>query len=644
MRSRIVIIFIGLCALWALMLSRAAFLQIWPNQRLTSLQKRQYETSVTLNSRRGDVLDRKGHELAASMAVQSLYADPKMIADPHRTAKILSHELDLPYKLILSKLKQKQKHFVWIQRALEKPAHDRIEQLAIKGLGFIEESKRIYPNDKLLGQVLGFVGNDGAGLEGLEARYNDVLEADKKQVSLEKDARGRPLIKNGLTFNEAPDGADVQLTIDRELQYILEQELAAAVTEYQADNAVGVVLDAQTSEILAMANAPSFDPNHPNLVAPEHHRNRSVTDAFEPGSTMKTFLIAGALTRNLLDANTKWDCEDGEFHIGKRVIHEADAHHRFKFLTTTEILAYSSNIGATKIGMKMGDEALRETLERFGFGERTGVDLPGEAKGALLPLPWREHLLSNISFGHGIAATPLQIANAYASIANGGWLKQPYIVKSVLDHENGAVRETQPRTLKRVLMSDVAAKLRLMLAGTTIKEGTGFNARVIGFPVAGKTGTAQKVNPNGRGYLPKTYISSFAGFLPANDPKFVIYVAVDNPRKDFYGSQVAAPIFAHVAQFAVRQAGLAPVLFSTENMVPKAVVNEVAASVIAKPAFDEVIPDLTGLSLREVVHRLSGTGLELNVQGRGFVSQMAPAPGTPMNQVKKMSLVLEQTE
>lgn len=696
MRSRIVLILIGLTVLWAVMIGRAGYLQLVSDVRLQSLQKRQFKTVVTLSARRGDVLDRNEHELAVSMTSYSLFADPKIIEEPKKVARMLSKELKIPYRQVEEKLHNRKKRFVWIERHIEKHIRDTIAEQKIRGLGFIEESKRIYPNERLLSHVLGFVGSEGKGIEGLELKYNEALEAAKRKVSLQRDARGRPLIVNGQIFNQVPDGADVVLTIDREIQFILEQELAQAVSRHQADSAVGVVLDAQTSEVLAMASSPSFDPNRADKFSADRRRNRVIVDSFEPGSVMKSFVVAGALSRGLVQPETRIDTEGGMLRIGKRVIREADAKHRFQSLTVKEILQYSSNVGATKIAFKMGSDAVRESLERFGFGEKTGIDLPGEAKGIMQSGPWKGHLLANISFGHGITATALQVANGYAAIANGGVLHQPYVVKEIRDHENGEVIVTQPKTIRRVLTEEQVAKMKKMLLAVTSKEGTGYNARVPGFPVAGKTGTAQKVNPNGRGYLRGGYISSFAGFIPADHPKFVIYVVVDHPRKEYYGSAVAAPIFSHVAKFAVRKAGLAPTLME-ENVVPLAkhevapvVRDEIPGDMEASdtlasnlgfvtslfssresaqagsesksfdattahnqlsslsgnleeeaetasssgPPIGEVVPDLKGLTLREVLSRVSGTGIKVQVKGEGFVTHSIPAMGSKLSDGK----------
>jgi len=649
-RARLVLILIGLTVLWGLLLTRAAFLQLIPNERLRALERRQFETVVTLNPRRGDILDRNGNELAVSMTTYSLFADPKIIKNPKGVAKILARELKKPVKSIEEKLRQRQKRFVWIERQLKKETRDAIAERKIRGLGFIEESQRIYPNERLLSHVLGFVGGEGQGLEGLELQYNDQLQATSKRLSVRRDARGRPLIVNGQMFNQVPDGAEITLTIDRELQFIVEQELAEVVRDQQADSAVAVVLDAQTSEILAMASAPAFDPNQPLNYSSERRRNRAVTDTFEPGSTMKTILIAGALSRGLIEPNTKFDCEGGRMKIGSRVIRESDAHHRFGQLTVNEILAVSSNVCSAKIAFKLGAKNLFETLQAFGFGEKLGIDFPGEAKGIIQPQPWDDSHLASVAIGHAMTASPLQIANAYAAIANGGLLKRPYLVKAIRDRETGDVTEIGQKVLRRVLTDEQAAKMRIMLTSVTSDFGTGKNARVPGYPVAGKTGTAQKVNPNGRGYLPGGYISSFAGFLPANDPKFVIYVAVDHPRKAYYGSSVAAPVFSRIARFAVRRVGLPPVLITQEHVLPKtpkikvaAPSGKVSSAVEVDPIqADAVVPDLSGLTLREVMSRVTGSDIRIRIHGQGFVTHTSPPAGARLSKNKVLTVHLER--
>ncbi len=656
MKSRIVFIFVGILVLWGMLVLRAGYLQFLPNDRLNSLQSRQFQTKVTLPARRGAIVDRNGRDMAMSATAYSLYADPKLLENRKAVAKKLAKALNQSPDAIYAKIKDGSRRFVWIQRMLEQQKADEIKSWDIRGLSFVEEWRRVYPNETLMAQTLGFMGSEGQGLEGLELSYNQLLSGNQKKVSVKRDARGRPLINDGLMFIENPEGHELRLTVDSELQYRLESELANAVSTFEADHAVGVILDAKTSAILALASAPTFDVNKAMKASPEVRRNKIVTDAFEPGSTMKAFVIAAALRDGIVKPNTKFYCEKGSFKIGNRTIREAESSERFEDLTVSEILAVSSNVGTTKIAFKMGSEHLRQGLLDFGFGQKAGVDLPGEARGMVQALPWKQHLLSNISFGHGISATPLQVANAFAAIANGGVLNTPYIVQSVRDSETGLVTENPVKPIRRVLSPEQAAQMRAMLVGVTTKGGTGGNARVDGFLVAGKTGTAQKVNPNGRGYLPGAYISSFGGFIPANDPRFVIYVAVDSPRKAYYGAKVAAPLFSRVASYAVRKEGVAPlpmpqasvestavrrVVAEPKPVKPALVAREVTASPEAQSSELEAVPDLLNLTTREVLRRISGQDLRVKFIGQGTVSEVVPEVGAQVPANKEITVILK---
>ncbi len=645
MKSRILILFLVLIAMWSGMLIRAAYVQILPNQRLSDLQKRQFETTVEMRARRGAIFDRNGKELAITIPAYSLFADPELIEGKKWLSKKLSKILRMNSGEIFKKLKS-EKRFVWIKRHVSPTEMEEVKKWNVRGLGFIEEPKRVYPNDHLLAQTLGFVGIEGKGLEGLEMWYDERLKGESRRVLLPRDARGRPLLANGRVLTDVPDGSDVTLTIDSELQFMLESELKSAVEAHQASSAVGLVLDAQTSEILAMGHAPTFNINQAAQFPQEVKRNRSVTDAFEPGSTLKTFVIASALQDGLIKPSSKFFCENGKMKVGDKWISEADTKHHFGWLTASEILAYSSNIGVSKIASEMGAEKLREHLLNFGFGQRSGVDLPGESRGIVQALPWRPHLLANISFGHGITATPLQIAAGYAAIANGGVLRKPYIVKTIqtLDDEEPLHFESQD--MRRVLQPAQAATMAMMLSNATTGQGTGVNAQIVGYPVAGKTGTAQKVDAEKGGYNEGVYISSFAGFVPASNPRFVIYIAVDHPRKDYYGSQVAAPVFARMAQYAVRRAGLPPLLIKQENVLARRQEKKESfkdQQVQAMNTLQGQMPDLLGLSLREAYQRLHGQPVQVEIRGSGVVSRTDPAAGEEMNDAKRVRIWLEST-
>lgn len=634
--------------MFAVLALRAGQLQIFPDSRLSELRDRQFESVLRVQSRRGSILDRQGRELAVSTPAVSVFLDPGIVESPKALAQAVQKNLGWKPREI-RKLLQENRHrrFVWLARKLPPESVAGLRKMGIRGLGFVDEYRRHYPNRSLAAQVLGIVGRDGEGLEGLEHNYNAELAGNSVRVNIKRDARGRPLVVDGKMLSEGAEGADLHLTLDSEFQHLLEAELVRAVKENSADSAVGVILDVKTSAILAMAGVPNFDPNLGGQAPPEIRRNRAIADAFEPGSTLKTFALAAALAEGVVAPNTSIDTENGSFRLGDRVIREASANHRWPELSVAEVLAFSSNVGTAKIALKLGSERLKNKLEDFGFGARTGVDFPGEARGSLQNLPWNPHLLANISFGHGISASPLQIANAYAAIANGGILHQPYLVEEIkgldlADKSRGDRRSHDPR---RVLTVEQAKQMRLLLTAATAEGSTGYRARVDGFVVAGKTGTAQKVDLQKGGYLPGAYISSFAGFFPSENPRFVIYVAVDEPRnKDvYYGSTVAAPLFSRLASFVSRrenlpQSSLRPKQIASLSTLPpgsRAPTGDLNPN-IASPLFWEeadpeqgyIMPDLSATSVRSALRKLRGMSVHVKVSGMGTVHDTAPGPGS----------------
>ncbi len=651
MKTRILIVFLFMLVLGSTILLRAAWLQFLPNEKLKTLKQRQFQTVVTLPSRRGPVVDKDGRDLAMSVAAFSLYADPKIIPNKRHIAKKLSKELNLPYSFVISRIKDPNRRFSWIQRRIPRAKMENISKWKVRGLSFVEEWTRIYPNENLMSQVLGFLGSEGQGLEGLELQFEEELKGNQKKVSVKRDARGRPLVSEGLLFTENPEGHEIKLTVDSELQYQLEAELSKAVQEFEAVGAVGVILDAKTSAIRALASVPTFDVNKAHKVPGEIRRNRNVTDFFEPGSVIKPFVVAKAMKDKILQPNSKYYCENGKFKIGDRTIRESDSDHHFGSITVSEILAFSSNIGTAKIALQMGADKVREGLQEFGFGLKTGVDLPGEVKGILHPLPWNAHLTATNSFGQGMAATSLQIANAYAALANGGVLKSPYIVQSIRNVETAETEDVEQKEGHRVLSEAQAESMRMLLTAVTQKGATGYTARVGGFQVAGKTGTAQKALENGRGYKQGAYISSFAGMIPAHKPEYVIYVAVDEPKKNYYAGVVAAPVFSRIASFAVRKSGLAPTLLASENYIPKrlAVEKEKPQTLVSTEILTEelnsqtrTLPDLKDLTLRQVIRKIQGHEIKLKTVGSGKVIQTWPKAGEEITNDGTLILYLKE--
>lgn len=643
MKSRVVMVFILLFGFWTMLVVRAFVLQVLPNEKLAHRQQRLYQTQIKVEGRRGTIFDRNGEGLAISEPAYSLYADPSVIENKKNVAQKLALQLKLPIREVSKKLEDSKKRFVWIARQIDYLSSEKVKSWNTRGLGFIEEPKRVYLSEEIFSPLIGVVGNEGKGLEGVELFYDVLLRPNSEKLIVKRDARGRPLQVNGLLVTETHDGKDLNLTIDRELQYKLFRELEDSVKEHSATGAYGIILDAESSEILAMS--------HVTADGKPEIRNRVLLDAFEPGSTLKTFVIAGALKEQKIKANSKIDCGNGQMTIGKRTIHEADAHHKFGFLTVSEILAFSSNIGSAKIGFMLGEDSLSAVLRSFGFGQKTGVDLPGESIGILQSLPWSQHLLSNISFGHGVATTPLQIANAYAAIANGGLLNVPRITKleNTTWWNKILKKDVPPKLARRVLSFEDANTLKLLLMGVTAKNGTGVNAQIPGYLVAGKTGTAQKVKPDGKGYMDNEYISSFVGFLPADKPRFVIYVAVDSPKKQYYGSQVAAPLFAQVASYALRREGLAPLVLQSHSLTndlnlttKQSTIENSTGDLAVNPNnilmadeslqnINQVVPELRSLTIREVqeiFQKKHSNKIEVRVSGDGnVVGETDPAAG-----------------
>lgn len=646
--GRIVFIFFLFSLFWIALVVRSAHLQIIPDEKLANLQKRQYRTLIEIPPRRGNIVDRNGKELAVTIPAYSLYADPKIIEDSRLWSKKVAKITGLRWVDIFKKVKDKSRRFVWIKKRLSKDQKEAIAAMGMRGHGFVEEGQRIYPNDGLMGPVLGFLGSEGKGLEGLERAFDSYLRGEKRVLKISRDARGRPLLAEGKVFTEMPAGSDIELTIDSNLQFIVEKALAETVTTFNADSAMGIVMDAKTSEILSLAMAPTYDNNRPFQYSRERWRNKLVTDIYEPGSVMKTILIAGALRAGIVRPNTTIDCENGRMRIGKRIIREADSSHNFKELSVTEVLAKSSNVGTAKIAFRMGSEEVRETLTDFGFGQETELGLPGEVGGILHKLPWNQHLLANISFGQGVAVTPLQVINSYAAIANGGELRQPLLIKKIQNLETGERVEFTSERIRRVLSSEEASTMRLMLSQVTARGHSGYHARVPGFTVAGKTGTAQKIDSNGT-YKSGLYIASFVGMIPAHDPKFVILVTIDNPRDKYYGSEVAAPLFSRIAGYAVRQAGLAPNYVTEKSLVKreerplqKQAVKEIRAIASdMKSSAGNKVPDFRGLSLREVIKRSRNLPIQLEVQGTGQVAKTKPAAHEELPASKKITVYLE---
>ncbi len=540
-------------------LGRLFVVQIGGHTHWQDRATRQYTRHATLQPERGRVLDRHGTVLAMSVAVESVYAVPSKIKDVAKikgmeaVAASLAEILDQPIGTIRRRL-DSPSSFVWLARQVSPQVVAQLRALALPGVHFRTEMRRYYPKHHLAGQLLGFVGIDGQGLGGVEYLYNQDLTAAPRRVRTSRDAKGRRV---GLAPNKAPQqayGADLYVTLDQRLQHVAEKEVAAQVEKLDARSGLVMVMQPRTGDILAMAAYPFFNPNAFQEAAQQAwHRNRGVTDPVEPGSTFKVVLAAAAIEEALVDPEELFFCENGMLQRGRRKLHDYKPH---GYLNFADVFAYSSNIGAVKIAERLSQDQFYRYIRRFGFGEPTRIDLPGEHRGQLRPpQQWSDFSHDSLALGQEIAVTPIQLIRAFAAIANGGWLVQPRVVSRVSREGESQVPVLYPR--RRVLSRRTTDRMTAILADA-VAVGTGRPAAIEGYTVAGKTGTAQKVDPVKGGYSHRRLLTSFVGYVPAEDPQMVILVMIDEPQRSRWGSLAAAPVFKRVAEQALHHLQIPP--------------------------------------------------------------------------------------
>ncbi|MBI2903574.1 MAG: penicillin-binding protein 2 [Candidatus Methylomirabilis oxyfera] len=550
-RRRVILLFFSLAAALAIISGRLFSLQVHQHPKLVEAANRQYRRLVPLVSRRGTIYDRNGRELAGSLRVPSIFAQPLQVEDPERAASALAGALGLPAHKVLERLKS-DKPFVWIKRRVSPEEAAAVAQLGLKGIASIAESKRFYPKQELGAHLLGFVGMDDRGLEGLELQYDECLAGKPKWVVRQQDALGRPIFRE-----EAGDaqGCDLYLTIDEVIQYVTERELEAAVVRSQAYSGSALVMDPMTGEILALANYPSFNPNHYAEAPSFARRNRAVADYYEPGSAFKIVVGAAALEERLVRPEDRLNGEGGAIEVGGIMIRD---HERFGTITFSEVLAHSSNVGAIKVGMRLGKSLYYDYISGFGFGNLTGIDLPGETPGMIRrPRDWSALSLASLSIGQELSVTPLQMLVAASAVANGGTLVRPYVARSIKAADGKAARHGSPVQLRRVITEETARTLTGILKGV-VTEGTGKAAAVQGFEVAGKTGTSQKLEHATGRYSRKKVVASFVGFLPAEQPRLAIVVVIDEPKMLQWGGSIAAPTFREIARESLKHLRIPP--------------------------------------------------------------------------------------
>ncbi len=620
---------------------RAVYLQVWQGEKLMRLGQRQHLKEWIVLPKRGAVFDRSGEALALSMESQSIYVRPHRVQDPDRFARNLAQILALPVAQVRQKLTS-DKPFVWLKRQVSSEEAEKVQALNVDGIGMFYEPNRYYPQGPLAGQLIGFVGRDSEGLEGLELKYNEYIRGETGSSIAERDALGRRVLVQGVEGLHIPPGSDIHLTLDSSIQHVAEKELETSVLKYRAKAGIAIVIEPFTGEVLALANYPFFDPNNYSKESPEQRRDRAVTDSFEPGSTFKTILAAASLEEGIVGKDDLFYCEMGKYPYAGKVIHDT---HPYGWLSFSKILQVSSNIGFTKVAEKVKKDRYFRYIEKFGFGQLTGIDVPGEVAGLVRkPESWSAIDLATHAFGQGISTTPIQLVMAYAAIANGGFLMRPYVTQRVVGPHGEVVLENQPHVVRRVISEKTAKLLASMLQGVTSEGGTGVMANVDGFEVAGKTGTAQKADPVHGGYSAKKRVGSFVGFVPANNPRLAVLVLIDEPEVNVYGGVVAAPVFRNIAQAALRQLAVAPdkvtplpvMETQTERPLPRLVGRSNST-----PSAADATPDFVGLSLREALEKAQSLKVRLRLQGNGYVVKQSPAPGNRWNDDETLVLNLQ---
>jgi cell division protein FtsI (penicillin-binding protein 3) len=544
---RIRLFLAALTLAFAGLLLRAMWLQGVRAESLSRLAQTQHRQVVALPGERGTIFDRSGVELALGERATTVYANPMQIVDPRRAARAVERTLGLDADRVFPSLADKSRGFVYVDRQADPAQAAALERLKLPGFGTYPEERRSYPQRSVAAQVLGYVGVDGKGLAGLELERDSVLRGKAGQETIVKDPAGH-VIDVQRRRVEVP-GRNVYLTLDHTIQANAEEVLRETVHKWHAKSATGIVLDPRTGAILAMAVQPGYDANRYPAAPVDLQRNRAVTDTYEPGSTFKLITVAGALSERIVTPFTRFTLPY-QLHVADRVIHDAEERGTVNY-SVAQILAHSSNIGAITLAQMLGKSRLSSWITRFGFGRTTGVDFPGESPGIVLPPDkWSGSTIGNVPIGQGIAVTPVQMAAAYAAIANRGIWSRPHIV----DHVSGGGRPSLHR--RRLVSPRIADQLMVMLKDV-VAEGTGTYAAIPGYQVAGKTGTAQKPDSHG-GYATGRYVASFVGAVPASRPRLVVLVTVDEPRGAIWGGVVAAPAFQEIARFDLQYLEVPP--------------------------------------------------------------------------------------
>ena len=552
-KRRILLVQILLLGSVFLLGARSFDVQIFKAHDLTRKAEQGYSKYLTIKGERGQILDRHLNKLGTSIDAPTITADPSQILEPARTARALSKILNIEQTDLKANL-SKDRRFAVIARKVSPDQAKQIRNLNIQGIYLKNDSKRFYPNRNLAAQVIGFTGKDDSGLEGLEFKYNAILEGETVKVKVTRDGTGRVLDIHKNRRNQLK-GNSLVLTIDKKIQFLSERTLEQTVKAHQAKSGLALVMKPATGELLAIAHYPGFNPNNFTISNKNTYRNRAITDAFEPGSILKIFTAATALEKGF-SPKSIFFCENGEYRIGKYTIH--DTHPR-GWLTLNQIIKFSSNIGITKVSETIGRKTLHDTLSNFGFGRKTNVGGPGETNGSLLPhRKWSKIDTSAISFGQGLSVSAIQLISGICAIANDGKLMKPMLIKKIISNEGNDLQVFTPTKLRQVVSPKTAAQVKMMMNLVVQEEGTGTKAAMEGYRVCGKTSTAQKARKGKPGYEKNKYIAGFAGFAPQENPELAILVVIDEPQKQHYGGDVAAPAFKTIMTQSFNYLNIAP--------------------------------------------------------------------------------------
>src|SRR5688572_17729022 len=659
-RALLVAAFIGF---WMLVVcARLVHLQFSQHEGLANRARQQQQNAIETSPQRGELLDRQGRQLARSVQTVSLFLDPDGLdfGQLECTAKELSQSLGMKYKDLVAEFLTAQdakKRFIWIARRLDAAHANKLVAMNLPGLQSLLEPKRYYPNGPLAAHILGYVGLDGDGLGGLERTFNSKITGEPGRLFLERDASGKPYESYEIA---SKPGHTVVLTIDQSIQYQAEQALNNAVRNSRAKSGTVIVLDPRSGDILALANAPSFDPNNIIGSSAESRSNWALQNIYEPGSTFKVVAFSAALEKKLARVEDRIDCQMGAITVAGRVVHD---HHPFGSLTIAEALAKSSNVAAIKLGIRVGDETMYDYIKRFGCGSRTGIELPGETAGILRKVErWQPSSIGSIAIGQDVGVKPVAMVSAFGALANDGVRVAPDLMREVRNAEGTVVYRAEPEQ-RRVISAETAIALRGMLEGVTLR-GTAKQAQLDGYSAAGKTGTAQKIDPQTRAYSATKFVGSFVGFAPVSNPQVVIIVVIDEPKGAYHGGDVAAPIFREVAEAILPNLGVmpdietksVPELVAKVNEDPERAAkvreeqvqaeeqrkatlptvdsnegrgSEVVYAVATRKAV--LMPDLRGRSVRDVARTCAQLGLQVEARGEGRVLKQKPSAGAEVS-------------